>query len=204
MATLIADRFLFCGGPAAPKTSTDRRHRSRVGRSRKRLRSLRPAHADEQQTWVEACARAYAEGRLVDFGFSTRRTDSKRHCRTARHGSAPGRLRTACWNGSSIRVPRLGGFFTCRRTPGHARSSLARIRAVRARAPRRASRLSVAIWPLLAKRSVAASGLAERPGAHRTGDLAAAAAAARESVRVLAPRSHATRRSSGGRPADEP
>ena len=68
MATLIADRFLFCGVPAAAEdlavAAIDLASGDRVNVQ------IAPAGGrDGQQAWAEACARAYGEGRLVDFGF---------------------------------------------------------------------------------------------------------------------------------------
>jgi transcriptional regulator with AAA-type ATPase domain len=66
MSTLIADRFLYrmhafaVGGKTALDLATGDLVRLRVEPAGTRR---------EQQAWSDACARAHAEGRLVDFGF---------------------------------------------------------------------------------------------------------------------------------------
>jgi len=68
MATLIADRFLFHGTATAAEDfnlmAIDLASGHRV-----RLQIASAGTRSEQQTWVDGCARAYADGRLVDFGF---------------------------------------------------------------------------------------------------------------------------------------
>src|SRR5687768_11993841 len=68
MSTLIADRFLFWGTATAAEdfrvAAIDLASGDRV-----RLHVFRAGAPGEQHTWTDACARAHAEGRLLDFGF---------------------------------------------------------------------------------------------------------------------------------------
>ena len=104
--------------------------------NRVRLQLAPAGTRSEQQTWVDACARAYAEGRLVDFGFigTAHRFEAfaRQRARDGRHMPASESLLE--WlersHPSSMRV-------LCRTaTASRARSSLARIRALRCRASR--------------------------------------------------------------------
>jgi DNA-binding NtrC family response regulator len=68
MSTLIADRFLVCGTATTTEdlciAAIDLSSGERVG-----LKVLPAGVPAEQQSWADACARAHAEGRLIDFGL---------------------------------------------------------------------------------------------------------------------------------------
>jgi len=190
MATLIADRFLFCGVPAAAEdlavAAIDLASGDRVNVQ------IAPAGGrDGQQAWAEACARAYGEGRLVDFGFldashrfeAALANNRTRKCATlSPHGllewlehSSPASRRVLYVDEfPDMRELRLRGFVLCElallEDPG----------------------LSVAIWPLLAKRSVLLLNALSDPGRIAMAILRLRRLQARE-VCVLALRSHAAR-----------
>src|SRR5687767_15866516 len=70
MATLIGDRFLVLRDSAVgldfsrATSALDLATGTRV-----RLRFQSAGSRTEQNTWTQACVRAHAEGRLLDFGF---------------------------------------------------------------------------------------------------------------------------------------
>jgi two-component system response regulator HydG len=77
MATLIADRFLVRTSlPVARVIALDLATGVRV-----RLRIDAAGSRAEQQEWSDACARQYAEGTLIDFGFmgTTQRFEARAH-----------------------------------------------------------------------------------------------------------------------------
>jgi transcriptional regulator with PAS, ATPase and Fis domain len=154
MATLIADRFLFYGAPTAAQ-DLDIAVIDLATGERVRLHIASAGAPSEQHTWADACARAYHEGRLVDYGvigighrFEARgpRGGLQRFTRTP---PSDGLLQWLdCARPTSTRVlyveempdlreVRLRGFVPCL-------ASLLQD-----------ASLALAIWPLLAKRSVA-------------------------------------------------
>ena len=153
MATLIADRFLLCGTTEAAEAlclaAIDLASGDRV-----RLQMAPAGTRLEQQSWSAACARAYADGRLIDFGFigtSYRFETPAEHSSLRRAGHSPASEGVLEWleqpRPSSARVLhmdqlpdardlRLRGFVPCE-------ASLLEDAV-----------LSVSIWSVLSRRSV--------------------------------------------------
>ncbi len=152
MATLIADRFLFCE-PATAAEDLSLAALDLATGERVRLHVASAGARDEQQRWADLCARAYADGRLVDFGFigTSHCFEARARTGTASHIARPPTDGVLQWlehaRPTSTRVldveqipdmreVRLRGFIPCSLSLLHDPA------------------LSVAIWPLLAKRSV--------------------------------------------------
>ena len=81
MATLFADRFLVHGSAAPAQDFAPAAIDLATG-DRVRLHLASAGTRDEQQAWGDACARAYAEGRLTDFGFVGPNHRFEAHVRT--------------------------------------------------------------------------------------------------------------------------